>query len=127
MLTALEVLRKYVAALGMALTGFGGFTGLLSLSVNRQQLGSCARTFRQAVRGVNLPGISPEVICSGFFIQKKHACVHSQRHGFCFAQGRADLSAVASCVCAAACSEREFHSVEGAPLEYTQSGTSQNA
>ena len=71
MLTVLEVLREYVAALGMALTGFGGFTGLLSLSVNRQQLGSCTRTFRQAVRGANLPGISPEVMCSAFFIKKR--------------------------------------------------------
>ncbi len=73
MLTVLEVLREYVAVLGMASTGFGGFTRLLSLSVNRQQLGTCTRTFRQAVRGVNLPGISPEDICSAIFINKKNA------------------------------------------------------
>ena len=45
MLTVLEVLRESVAVLGMALTGFGGFTGLPNLSVNRQQLGSCTRSF----------------------------------------------------------------------------------
>ena len=84
MLTVLKVLRESVAVLGMALTGFGGFTGLPSLSVNRQQLGSCTRTFRQAVRGVNLPGISPEDICSALFIKKTHARVHSQRHAFGF-------------------------------------------